>query len=49
VIDNEYNKIWIEKGIMYAEYKPNTTVTLEVAKNQVMDRLAMSKGKAYPI
>lgn len=34
---------------MYAEYKPNTTVTLEVAKNQVMDRLAMSKGKAYPI
>lgn len=34
---------------MYAEYKPNTVVTLEVAKRQVQDRLKLAAGKAYPI
>ena len=49
MIDNEYNKIWINNGIMYAEYKPNTVVTLEVARNQVKDRQELAQGKAYPI
>lgn len=49
VIDNEYNKIWIKNGVMYAEYKPHTYVTLEVAKQQVKDRLELAAGKAYPI
>lgn len=34
---------------MYAEYKPNTVVTLEVAKRQVKDRREISNGNAYPI
>lgn len=34
---------------MYAEYKPNTYVTLEVAQRQVKDRLELAAGKAYPI
>jgi len=49
VIDNEYNKIWIENDIMFAEYKPNTFVTLEMAKRQVKDRLELARGRAYPI
>ena len=49
MIDNEYNKIWIKNGIMFAEYKPNTHVTLEMAKRQVNDRLELANGKAYPI
>jgi len=47
-LKNEYMEMWIEDGILYGVYLPNTVVTLAVAKKCVEDRLKVTNGKSYP-
>jgi hypothetical protein len=47
-LKNDFMEMWIENGIIYGVYLPNTVVTLEVAKKCVEDRLKIANGKNYP-
>lgn len=47
--ENHIAKIWIEDGILFFEYKPGTSITLEVAKKIVETRLEVQGSKAYPV
>ena len=47
--ENEYYKIYIENGIVFGEYKNNLDIDLNAAKQIVELRLAISKGKSYPL
>ncbi|MDN3594387.1 DUF7793 family protein [Zunongwangia endophytica] len=42
-------KIWIDDGILYFEYHPNTVLSLEKAQQTVKYRLSIQKDKYYPI
>lgn len=48
-VENEAAKFWIEEGILFFEYKPNTILDLKTAKKVVADRLELQENKAYPI
>lgn len=39
----------IRNGILIAKYKAEILITLELAKNNVKDRIEFTKGKPYPI
>ncbi len=48
-IDNEINRIELRDSVIFAEYKKDTIVTLEVAKQAVKDRLLVAQGVSYPL
>ena len=47
--ENEYVEIWIENGIVYEVFKPDTILTIDVAKQVVIDRLKVSNEMTTPI
>ncbi len=47
--ENEYARFWIKDGILFFEYKPNTTIDLKVAKLVVSDRIHFQDEKSYPV
>ena len=47
--ENEYARFWIERNILFFEYKPDTVITLAVARKVVSDRIQFQNEKAYPI
>lgn len=47
--ENTIAKIWIEDGILFFEYKPGTSITIEVAKKIVESRIEVQDSKAYPV
>ncbi len=47
-LKNDYMEMWIENGIIYGIYLPNTVVTLAAAKQCVEDRLKIADGISYP-
>jgi hypothetical protein len=49
LVENDYVKIWEYEGIVYQVFKPKTSITIDVAKKVIEDRLKVSNGKAMPI
>ncbi|WP_276368957.1 hypothetical protein [Chryseolinea sp. H1M3-3] len=47
--ENEYAKFWLEAGIVYFVYKPNTSLDLHAAKQIVADRIKFQKQVDYPV
>lgn len=47
--ENQNARFWIEKGILFFEYKPNTTIDLQVAMHVVADRIAFQNERPLPI
>lgn len=47
--ENQNAKFWIEDEILFFEYKPNTTVNLEVAMRVVADRVAFQNERYFPV
>lgn len=47
--ENPHANFWIEAGILYFVYKPNTTVDLTAAKQIVSDRINFQHQIDYPI
>jgi hypothetical protein len=47
--ENEYAKFWIEAGIVFFVYKPNTSIDLAAAKKIVNDRIDFQQQVDYPI
>jgi len=43
-VEDDSVKIWIEKNIIYFEYKENIIVNLEIQKKNIEDRVRLSKG-----
>ena len=48
-IENDYAEFHIKDGLLYFRYKPVDSIDLEAAKIIVRDRLAVQKGKSYPV
>ncbi|UUW07289.1 hypothetical protein NLG42_14370 [Flavobacterium plurextorum] len=47
--ENQSARFWIEKGILFFQYKPNTTIDLEVAMRVVADRIALQNERPLPV
>ncbi len=47
--ENEYARFWVAHNILYFEYKPDTVITLTVARKVVSDRIQFQNEKKYPI
>ncbi|MBO9701017.1 MAG: hypothetical protein J7604_12460 [Sporocytophaga sp.] len=47
VFENDYIKMWIEDGVLWAEYK-EIILRLKEAKKIVSDRIIFQKGAIYP-
>lgn len=48
-LENEYATFWIEGGIVFFTYKPNTVIDLHAAQKAITDRIEFQQKKAYPI
>lgn len=46
---NQNARFWIDEGILFFEYKPNTTINLEVARRVVADRVAFQNERQLPV
>ncbi|GAA3586909.1 hypothetical protein Q4Q39_19250 [Flavivirga amylovorans] len=49
VIENEYAKFWIEKGILYTVYKNSVSLNESAAIKIVENRLTLQQGKSFLI
>lgn len=47
--ENKNARFWIEKGILFFEYKPNTAIDLEIAMRVVADRIAFQNERRLPV
>jgi hypothetical protein len=47
--ENDFARFWITDGILFFEYKPNTTIDLKVAQCVVTDRIHFQNEISYPI
>lgn len=47
--ESRHVSIWIEDGILMSDYKKNTVIDLEAAKEIVSDRLRITENISYPI
>jgi hypothetical protein len=47
--ENDYARFWIKEGVLFFEYKPNTTITLKVAQSVVTDRIHFQNERSFPI
>nr|WP_199000213.1 hypothetical protein [Flavobacterium sp. ASV13] len=47
--ENQNARFWIEDGILFFQYKPSTTIDLEVAMRVVADRIAFQNERHLPI
>ena len=47
--ENNFARFWITDGILFFEYKPDTTIDLMVAECVVTDRIQFQNEKTYPI
>lgn len=46
---NQNARFWIDDGILFFEYKPNTVIDLEVATRVVADRIALQNERSLPV
>lgn len=47
--EDEYSEMWIENGIGFQVYKPQLVITIEVAKQMVINRVKTFNGIARPV
>ena len=47
--ENQSARFWIENGILFFEYKPNTAIDLQVAIQVVADRIAFQNERLLPV
>lgn len=47
--ENQNARFWIDQGILFFEYKPNTTIDLQVAMQVVADRIALQNEQILPV
>jgi hypothetical protein len=47
--ENQNARFWIENGILYFEYKPDTAIDLQVAMQVVADRIALQNERLLPV
>ncbi|WP_367757340.1 hypothetical protein [Flavobacterium sp. WC2430] len=47
--ENDYARFWITDGILFFNYKPNTTINIKVAQCVVTDRIHFQNERSYPI
>lgn len=47
--ENQNARFWIDHGILFIEYKPNTIIDLEVAMRIVADRIALQNERLLPV
>ncbi|MFH6991862.1 hypothetical protein [Flavobacterium sp. FlaQc-48] len=47
--ENQNARFWIENKILFFQYKPNTTIDLEVAMRVVADRVALQNERYFPV
>jgi hypothetical protein len=47
--ESQYVTMWVEEGILCAEFSKGLEMTLEIAKSCVEARIFFSKGKSYPL
>lgn len=47
--EDQHSEMWLDNGIIYIVYKPNLSITLDIAKNMVRQRLELAQGQPYPI
>lgn len=47
--ENPFAKFWITDGILFFQYKPNTSIDLKVAQLVVTDRIHFQRERSYPI
>jgi hypothetical protein len=47
--ENAYARFCIMHGILYFEYKPDTVISLTVARKVVSDRIQFQNETAYPV
>lgn len=47
--ENDYARFWIDGHILYFEYKPDTVITLAVARKVVSDRIRFQNEMIYPV
>jgi hypothetical protein len=48
-LENDFCRMWISNGILFAEYKPGLVMNVEIAKQMVHDRLKISDGISRPM
>lgn len=49
MIEKDEYKIWIEQGILIAQFAKGLIVTEEIMKSAIDDRLALFKEQEYPL
>lgn len=47
--ENQNARFWIDEGILFFEYKTNTTIDLEVAVRVVADRITFQNERHMPV
>lgn len=47
--ENEFVKLWIDRNILFIEYKPDIHIDLAAVKKILNLRLRFQNGKAYPV
>lgn len=47
--ENDYARFWIDGHVLYFEYKPDTVITLAVARKVVSDRIQFQNETIYSI
>ena len=48
-LENKYARLWIDQGILFVTYKPDTVLDLRAAIRLTSDRLSLQGEKAYPV
>lgn len=47
--ENDYARFWIKGHVLYFEYKPDTVITLTVARKVVSDRIRFQSETNYSV
>ncbi len=47
--ENQNAKFWIDGGILFFVYKPNTVIDLDVAMRVVADRILLQNERYFPV
>jgi len=49
LVETKYAFFWFDNGILFACYRPNIVIDINVAKQIVAERLNFSNGKDWPL
>lgn len=49
VFHNDYADFWLDNGILFFVYQPQTVLNLDIVEQVVADRLRYQEEKSYPV